>query len=181
MKWSLSLAFVSLAVLANWLASKYVWPVPFTNLVAPAGVFCIGVVLVLRDWIQQIAGLAWSLGLVVVGAGASYVVGVAAGWTTLQQIAVASLIAFVVSEVVEAVVFTPIGNRSLTTGVLASGFVGNAIDSFLFIWLAWSAIAFPGATHWGLFEGNFVGKAEMILLGGFLTALRRYALPVARA
>ena len=171
MKYLLSVAFVGLAVFANWLASKYLVGVPFTHYVAPAGVFCIGAALVLRDWLQQLAGLRWTLALVAVGGAASYGIGVAAGWTSLQKIAVASLVAFVVSETAEAVVFTPLRNRSLTAGVLASGLVGNAIDSALFLWLAFGSEAF--------FAGNFYGKAEMIVVGGLLTVLRRYKLPVA--
>lgn len=177
-KYALSLAFVGLAVFANWLASKYVVRVPLTPYLAPAGFYAIGICLVFRDWLQQIAGLWWTLMLVAVAAVSSYLIGDAAGWTSLQTIAVASLIAFVVSEAIEAGVFTPLRKRNLTAGVLASGTVGGAIDSFLFIWLAWSAIKFPGATHHELFLGNFLGKFEMILVGGGLTALRRYALPV---
>lgn len=171
MKLSLSAAFVALAVFANWLASKYVVTVPFTDYLAPAGVFCIGAALVLRDWIQQLAGLWWSLALVVIGGAASYLIGDLAGWTSLQKIAVASLVAFLVSETVEAVVFTPLRNRSLTVGVVASGMVGNALDSWLFLTLAFGSTAF--------FWGNFIGKAEMIIVGGSITALRRYTLPVA--
>jgi len=170
MKYALSLAFVGLAVLANWLASKYVVGVPFTPYVAPAGVFCIGAALVLRDWIQQLAGLWWTLALVIVGGVASYLIGDAAGWTALQKIAVASLVAFIVSETIEAAVFTPLRNRSLTVGVLASGLIGNAVDSWLFLTLAFGSTAF--------FWGNFYGKAEMILVGGLMTALRRYRFPV---
>jgi uncharacterized PurR-regulated membrane protein YhhQ (DUF165 family) len=170
MKWPLSIAFVALAVLANWLASKYTVHVPLTHFIAPAGVFCIGAALVLRDWIQQLAGLWWALALVVIGGAASYLIGEAAGWTSLQKIAVASLVAFIVSETVEAAVFTPIRNRNLTVGVLASGMVGNALDSWLFLTLAFGSTVF--------FWGNFWGKAEMILIGGLLTALRRHKLPV---
>jgi hypothetical protein len=36
-------------------------PVPFTTYVAPAGVLCIGAAFVLRDWLQQLAGLWWAL------------------------------------------------------------------------------------------------------------------------
>lgn len=178
MKLTLAALYVSLVVLANWLASKYVVHVPLTHYLAPAGVFAIGVILVLRDWIQQLAGLRFALALVPVGGVLSYLIGTGAGWTSLQRIALASLAAFLVSETIEALVFTPIRKRSLTAGVFASGFVGNAIDSFLFIWIAWSAIRFPGATHHDLFLGNFTGKAEMVILGTALTALRRFALPV---
>jgi hypothetical protein len=53
--------FVGLVILANWLTSKYVVDVPFTPYVAPAGVFCIAAVLVLRDWMQQLRGLLWTM------------------------------------------------------------------------------------------------------------------------
>jgi queuosine precursor transporter len=164
-KTSLSVAYVALAVLANWLASRYIVAVPFTPYMAPAGVFCIGAILVLRDWLQQLTSLRYTLALVPVGGAASYLIGVAAGWTSLQRIALASLAAFVVSETIEAAVFTPIRRRSLTAGVLASGMVGNAIDSALFLWLAFGSEAF--------FAGNFVGKAEMIAVGTVLTFARR--------
>ena len=171
MKYALTAAFVSLAILANWLASRFTITVPFTDLIAPAGVLCIGAAFVLRDWLQQVAGFAWAVAAIPVAGVASYVIGEAAGWTSLRKIAVASLVAFLASEALEVVVFTPLRKRSLTVGVLASGMVGNALDSWLFLTLAFGSTAF--------FWGNFVGKAEMILVGGVLTAARRYALPVA--
>ena len=170
MKYALTAAFVALAVLANWLASRFTITVPFTDLIAPAGVLCIGAAFVLRDWLQQIAGFAWAVAAIPVAGVASYLIGEAAGWTSLQKIAVASLLAFLASETLEVVVFTPLRKRSLTAGVLASGMVGNALDSWLFLTLAFGSTAF--------FWGNFVGKAEMILVGAVLTALRRHKLPV---
>lgn len=167
----LAAAYVGLVVLANWLASRYTVSVGF-GLIAPAGVYCIGFVLCARDWLQQLRGLRFVLPLMLVAGGASYVVGVAAGWTRLQTVAVASVVAFLVSETVETVVFTPIRNsRTLTGGVALSATVGNAIDGALFLWLAFGSLAF--------FAGNFVGKLEMIALGVLLTACRRVFVPVA--
>lgn len=170
MKAPLSLAYVGLAVLANWLASRYVVHVPFTPWLAPAGVFCIGAILVLRDWLQQVAGLRWTLVLVPVAGLASYLIGLAAGWGSLQRIALASLAAFLVSETIEAVVFTPLRKRHLTLGVALSATVGNAVDSWLFLILAFGSEAF--------LPGNFFGKLEMIAVGVALTACRRAVLPV---
>jgi uncharacterized PurR-regulated membrane protein YhhQ (DUF165 family) len=168
-KWLLASVFVAVAILANWLAASYTITVPLTSLVAPAGVLCIGAAFVLRDWLQQLAGLAWSLAVIPVAAGASFLVGEAAGWTALQRIAVASFVAFVASETLEAVCFTPIRRRTLAGGVLASGLIGNALDSWLFLTLAFGSTAY--------FLGNFVGKAEMIVLGAALTAARRKLVP----
>jgi hypothetical protein len=166
----LAAAYVGLAVLANWLASRYVITVPFTTYLAPAGVLCIGAILVIRDWLQQLRGIWTSLCLMLVAGGASYLVGVLAGWTSLQKIAVASVIAFLISETVEAVIFTPLRNRNLTLGVAASATVGNAIDSYVFLALAFGSQAF--------FVGNFLGKLEMIAVGVVLTATRRKWAPV---
>lgn len=168
----LAVTFVALVVLANWLASKYVVHVPFTPYLAPAGVFCIGAVLVIRDWLQQLRGLRWTMPLVLIAGIASYAIGEAAGWTSLRKIAVASLIAFLVSETVEALVFTPIRKRHLTFGVALSATIGNALDSWLFLTIAFASTAF--------FWGNFWGKTEAILIGVILTASRRWLLPVER-
>lgn len=170
---SLSLGYIALAVLANWLASRWTLSVPFTHYVAPAGWIAIGIVLVFRDWIQQLVGLRWSLTLVPIAGALSYLIAEAAGWTSLQKIAVASVVAFLVSETVEAVVFTPIRNRTLTGGVALSATIGNAIDSAIFLQLAFGSEAF--------FPGNFVGKLEMIVVGVALTAARRVFFPVPAA
>jgi queuosine precursor transporter len=166
----LASTYFGLVILANWLASRYVASVGFGRL-APAGVFCIGGVLVLRDWLQQLRGLLWTMPLVYAAGLASWAIGDAAGWTRLEKIAVASVVAFTVSETVEAVVFTPLRRRNLTLGVAFSATVGNALDSWLFLQLAFSSQAF--------FVGQFIGKGEMIALGTALTLWRRRLLPAA--
>ncbi|MFL5955081.1 MAG: VUT family protein [Gaiellaceae bacterium] len=165
----LAVAFVGLVILANWLASKYVVSVPLTSYKAPAGVFCIGAVLVLRDWMQQLAGLRWTMPLVYASGLLSWLVGDLAGWTSLEKIAVASVVAFTISETIEALVFTPLRNRNLTLGVALSATVGNAVDSYVFLTLAFSSTAF--------FWGQFWGKNEAIAAGVLLTLLRRRLVP----
>lgn len=168
----LALAFIGLVILANWLASKYIVHVPLTPYMAPAGVFCIGAVLVLRDWMQQLRGLLWTMPLVYAAGLISWGVGELAGWTGLEKIAVASVVAFTISETVEALVFTPLRKRNLTVGVALSATVGNALDSWIFLTLAFSSTAF--------FWGQFWGKTEAIAVGVALTAGRRIAFPVVR-
>jgi hypothetical protein len=107
--------------------------------------------------------LVYSAGL------ASWAIGDLAGWTSLEKIAVASVVAFTISETVEAVVFTPLRNRNLTLGVALSATVGNALDSYVFLALAFGSQAF--------FLGQFIGKSEMIALGALLTFGRRRLLP----
>jgi len=143
--------------------------VPLTPYEAPAGVFCIGGVLVLRDWLQQLAGLLRTMPLVYAAGLASWLIGDLAGWTSLQKVAVGSVVAFTVSETVEAVVFTPLRRRSLSLGVGLSATVGNALDSWIFLTLAFSSTAF--------FWGQFWGKSEAIAAGVALTLARRRLVP----
>lgn len=164
----LAVAYIGLAVLANWLAARYIWPVGF-GYVAPGGVFAIGAVLVTRDWINQLAPKL-SLALIPVASAISYAIGEAAGWTALQKIALASVAAFCISEFVEFLVFTPIRRRSLTLGVALSGSVGIALDSYVFLTLAFGSLAF--------FAGQMIGKGEALAAGVLLTAARRAVFPV---
>jgi uncharacterized PurR-regulated membrane protein YhhQ (DUF165 family) len=166
---ALGALFFVLVVLANWLASAYVVPVGFGQ-TAPAGVFCIGAVLVLRDWMQQLRGLRWTMPIVYAAGLVSWAVGDLAGWTGLEKIAVASVVAFTLSETVEAVVFTPLRRRNLPLAVGLSATVGNALDSYVFLALAFGSQAF--------FLGQFIGKSEMIALGTALTLVRRRLVPV---
>jgi queuosine precursor transporter len=168
----LAAGYVGLVVLANWLASAYVVRVPLTPYSAPAGVFAIGGILVLRDWLQQLHGLWRTMPLVYAAGLLSWGIGDLAGWTSLEKIAVASVIAFTISETVEAIVFTPLRNRSLTLGVALSATVGVALDSWVFLSLAFGSLAF--------FRGQFFGKLEMVALGTLLTAARRTVAPVVR-
>src|SRR5919197_5302746 len=65
-----SLAFVATVYFANWLVNHYgpirVWP---TDLLAPAGVYVIGLAFLLRDTVQRLAGQALALILIAVGTG----------------------------------------------------------------------------------------------------------------
>lgn len=166
----LAAAYIGLAIAANWLASRYVWPVGF-GLVAPGGVFAIGAVLVLRDWLNQLHSRA-SLALVPLASAISYGVAEVADWSSLQKIALASVVAFLVSESVEWFVFAPLRRRSLTLGVALSGSVGVALDSYVFLTLAFGSLAF--------FDGQMVGKAEALAVGVALTAARRAKFPTAK-
>jgi uncharacterized PurR-regulated membrane protein YhhQ (DUF165 family) len=84
---ALSVIFVGLVVLANWLASTYIVNVPLTPYQAPAGVFCIGGILVLRDWMQQGFGLVRTMTVVYAAGVISWIVGDIFGWTSLERIA----------------------------------------------------------------------------------------------
>lgn len=144
--------------LANWLVGHVgtfcapegpcvvpVWP----GVEAPSGVLAIGLALVLRDLVQRRLGLAWALGAIAVGAVLSWLVSPVA-------LIVSSVAAFVLSEVADLAVYTPLQRRGLVLAVAASGIVGIAVDSVLFLILAFGSLDF--------LAGQMIGKGWALLL-----------------
>ena len=69
---------------------------------------------------------------------------------------VASTSAFLLSELADFAVYTPLQKRGLVLAVLASSLVGLIADSIIFLWLAFGSFEF--------LIGQIVGKAWMVLL-----------------
>jgi queuosine precursor transporter len=151
-------AYVACVPLANWLIGHAgtvcvpqgpcLVPVGF-GLMAPSGVLVIGVALVLRDIVQRTSGIAWALGAVAVGTVLSWLV-------ADPHIAVASAAAFLISELADCAVYSPLQRRGLIVAVVASGIVGAAVDSAAFLWLAFGSLDF--------LAGQIVGKAWAVLV-----------------
>lgn len=145
------LAYASTPVLANYAIGHIgiptdgphvlpVWP----GLYAPSGVYVAGLALALRDLAQQVVGrrAAWAI---LAGAAVSYLV-------ASPALALASGAAFLVSELADFAVYTPLRERGRAAlAVLGSGLVGAAIDSALFLWLAFGSLDF--------LVGQIIGKA----------------------
>ncbi|MBT3535585.1 MAG: VUT family protein, partial [Rhodospirillaceae bacterium] len=68
----------------------------------------------------------------------------------------ASGVAFLLSELADFAVYTPLQRRRLVLAVVASGLVGLVIDSVLFLQLAFGSLDF--------LSGQIVGKAWVVLL-----------------
>jgi queuosine precursor transporter len=153
-----TLGFLATILLANWLTTRYGFvPVGF-GLMATAGTFAAGFALALRDAVQDSLGRLAVTAAIVVGAGLSFLV-------ADPFIALASAAAFLVSELADFAVYTPlrgrarIGGRKWAVAVLASNAVGAVVDTAIFLGIAFGAVAIlPGM------PGQFVGKAWATLL-----------------
>lgn len=119
------------------------------GLTAPAGVFFAGLAFTMRDLLHDVAGRRWVIIAILVGAGLS------AFLEDAQKFAVASAVAFLVSETVDLLVYTPLAARGWLRAVLASNIVGFTLDSILFLWLAFGSLQF--------LTGQLVGKGYMTL------------------
>ena len=107
-------------------------PVGF-GLHAPAGVYVAGLAFILRDVVQDDLGIGWVIYAILAGATVSL--------TLSPSFALASGAAFLVSELVDFAVYTPIRRRSWTAAALLSNTAGTLVDSALFLWLAFGSLA----------------------------------------
>ena len=129
------------------------------GLMAPSGVTMIGIALVLRDLVQRRLGVGVAVGAILAGAALSALVAPPA-------LVVASAAAFLLSELADFAVYTPLARRRLILAVVASSLVGLVVDSIVFLWLAFGSLDF--------LAGQVVGKAWMVLLSiPFVAWLRR--------
>lgn len=168
MRYAILAAFLTCIPAANWLIGNVgtkcipngpcLVPVGF-GLLAPSGVLVIGVALVLRDMVHERLGAGWAAGTIVAGAALSAGVAPAA-------LVVASGAAFLLSELSDMAVYTPLRERRLGLAVLASGVVGAAVDSSVFMLLAFGSLKY--------LDGQIVGKLWASLAAFLvLAAIRR--------
>jgi len=151
-------AFILTIPAANWMIgnvgavcpenSPCLIPVGF-ELMAPSGVIMVGLALVLRDLVQRRLGKLWALGAIVVGALLSALI-------APQALVLASGAAFLVSELADFAVYTPLQKKRLVLAVFMSGVVGLVVDSILFLQLAFGSLDF--------LSGQIIGKTWMIVL-----------------
>jgi uncharacterized PurR-regulated membrane protein YhhQ (DUF165 family) len=119
------------------------------GLMAPSGVLMIGLALVLRDLVQRRLGLFAALGAIVAGA-------VLSAWLAPPAIVIASAAAFLLSELADLLVYTPLQRRGFVRAVILSSLAGLVVDSAVFLHLAFGSLDF--------LLGQIVGKAWMVLL-----------------
>jgi len=157
-------AFAATIPAANWMIGHVcqciangpcVIPVGF-GLYAPSGVLLVGLALVLRDAVHESGGAAFAVAAIALGGVLSWLVAPPA-------LVVASTTAFVLAELADLAVYAPLRQRRLGLAVLASGAVGAAIDSAVFLWLAFGSLNFIG--------GQILGKVWMSLLAFAVLAI----------
>lgn len=122
----LAAAFVGCVLSANLLTARY----GLVFGVVTAGTFTAGLALLVRDGLDEVAGRPWILGAIAAGAALSYAM--TPGW----RLAVASGLAFVVSELVDWGVYRPLRRRGWVAASVTSNIVGALVDSALFLAVA---------------------------------------------
>lgn len=126
---ALAAAYIASIVLANVLTERYgLVPVGF-GLLATAGTFAAGFTLLTRNLTQDAVGRLIVFGLMTVGCALSW-------WLASPQLAVASAVAFALSETTDMAVYTPLRRRGWSRAVLAAAFLGGLVDTLVFLHVA---------------------------------------------
>lgn len=138
----LILAYIATIPAANWLIGNVgtvcipqgpcLIPVA-PGIMAPSGVLMIGAALLFRDLVQRRYGKAWSLGCIVAGGALSFAI-------ASPALAIASTAAFLLSELVDFAVYTPLARKRFVLAILLSCIAGAVVDSALFLWLAFGSL-----------------------------------------
>lgn len=141
--------FVGTVLVANWSLATFGNVNIGWGLMAPAGVFSAGLAFTFRDLLHESGGRRYVLLAILLGAAMSWLI------EDAQRFAIASCVAFLVSEGADLLIYTPMRSRGWLKAVLASNIVGFSLDSVLFLWLAFGSLEF--------LNGQLVGKGYMTL------------------
>jgi uncharacterized PurR-regulated membrane protein YhhQ (DUF165 family) len=133
------------------------------GLMAPSGVLMIGAALVLRDIVQRLLGSVWALSAIAFGTLLSL-------FLAPPALVLASGAAFLLSELADFAVYTPLQKRRLLLAVLASSAVGLVVDSVVFLSFAFGSLDYLG--------GQVVGKAWALLIAFPLVRVVRRVTPI---
>ena len=154
------IGFVATVAAANWaLATFGIVPIGL-GFTAPAGVYFAGLAFTFRDLLHEFGGRFWILSAIIVGAAFSGLL------EDAQRFALASGVAFLLSELADWTIYTPLRRRGWALAIASSNVVGLVVDSALFLWLAFGSLE--------LIEGQVVGKTYMTVGAIMVMWVARY-------
>lgn len=170
LKWFVFALFALTIPISNWLIDNWgttcipdggpcIIPVGF-GLYSPSGVLIMGMALVLRDYVHEKFGLKIAACAIIIGAT------MAAAFSP-PALVTAAVVSWLLAEGSDLVVYDQMRQRGmLALAVLISGTVGAAVDTLLFLYLAFGDVS--------LFWGNVLGKMyASVAFAGFLTIWAR--------
>lgn len=172
------LAYVGTVVAANWLTDHFHLVSAGFGLLVPMGTYTAGLALGLRDALQDAAEDRWPrwvLSAIGVGTVVSF-------WVSDPQIAFASGAAFLLAELLDLVLYTPLRQRDRRVlAVVVSNTAGGAADTWLFLWWAPFDLTREAFTGQMLVKAGYCTAAYLLIRHGlpwmWRKAVRRRAVP----
>jgi len=160
----LLMGYVAAIVAANWAIARFgIVPVGF-GLMAPAGVFFAGLCFEFRDLVQDTLGRWWAVVAILIGAFLSAFIS--------KQFAVASGVAFLLGELADFTIYTPMRQRFWLVAMIVANTIGDIVDSAIFLYLAFGSLNF--------ITGQVIGKAYCTLIPVALLWIIRHFLQARR-
>lgn len=165
MKWLAFVAYLATIPAANWMIGNVgqcihgapcLVPVGF-GLEAPSGVLMIGAALVLRDVLHSLLGVRRALLAIALGA-------VVSAGIAPPALVIASTAAFLLSELADMAIYSPLRARRLGLALLLSGLAGAAIDSAVFLYLAFGSLEFIAGQIIGKLWMTFAASGALLLM-----------------
>lgn len=121
-------AYAGSITAANYLTNRYGMVHVAPGLLTTAGTYAAGAALLARDLVQDTLGRWWVLAGIAAGAALTA--------ATSPALAIASTAAFLLAEIADMAVYTPLRSRGWARAVLASNVVGAVLDTLVFLLLA---------------------------------------------
>lgn len=157
-----ALGFLAAILAANYATGHYgLIPVGLGQ-VATAGTFFAGATFVLRDLVHDLQGRRFVLILIACGAALSF-------FLAPPFIALASGIAFLLSELADLAIYAPLRERGYIRAAVASNVVGSLVDSIIFLGIA-------GFPIWAALPGQMIAKIAVTLAVVLAVGVARAAL-----
>lgn len=138
--WAALALYAGSVLAANWAVATF-GVVNVLGIAAPAGVLFAGLGFSLRDAVQEALGRRWAVAGILAGAALSAAVS--------GPLALASGAAFLLSELLDFAVYTPLRARSWAAAVALSNTAGAVVDSAIFLELAFGSLAYLPGQVWG--------------------------------
>jgi len=146
----LFISYIGVIFFANWSINKWgIVPIGF-GLSAPAGVYFAGLAFSIRDGLHESSNKYWVTTAIIVGAILSFLL------EGGERIAIASGIAFLLSEFIDFAIYTPLRTRGKMVALFCSNTVGLVVDSGIFLYIAFESLQF--------IEGQIIAKSYMTLI-----------------
>jgi uncharacterized PurR-regulated membrane protein YhhQ (DUF165 family) len=130
---SVVVGYVGTVVVANWASTH--WPALHVGpLLVPAGTLWAGATFTLRDLLHDTLGARGMAAAIAAGTGLSWLL-------ATPPIAIASVVAFAVSELLDSIIYVRLRTHSRLRAVVGSNVAGLLVDSVLFVPLAFGSFA----------------------------------------
>lgn len=170
----LAAALVGSVILANYLTTTFGLVPAGLGLLVTAGTYSAGLALGLRDALDRVGGLPWVAAAIAVGVAVS--AGLGAG-----RIALASAVAFGLSELADLAVYRPLRERGWRRAVIASNAVGAVVDTVVFLAVAGFPLTLATVGGQVLVKAVYCTAALLVVAEGVRRAVPRDPVGTGRA